>query len=71
MCRLTAVAPIGPLAWKLPCAVGAALKRQKTKNKTKQNKTKHTHTHTHLGVPAVAQWDQQRLGIPGQPDTVG
>ena len=33
-CRLAAVAPIRPLAWKLPCASGAALKG-------------HTHTHTH------------------------
>ena len=31
--RLAATAPIRPLAWKLPHAVGAALKRQK------QNKT--------------------------------
>ena len=33
-CRLAAAAPIRPLAWELPHAVGAALK--KTKNKTKQ-----------------------------------
>ena len=33
-CRLAAVAPIRPLAWKPPYATGAALKRQK--NKTKQ-----------------------------------
>ena len=32
-CRPAAVAPIGPLAWEPPYAVGAALK-------TKQNKTK-------------------------------
>ena len=35
--RPTAVAPIRPLAWELPCATGAALKSQKNK---KQNKTK-------------------------------
>ena len=34
-CRLATVAPIRPLAWQLPYAAGAALKRQ---NKTKQNK---------------------------------
>ena len=30
-CRPAAVAPIQPLAWEPPYAVGAALKRQKTK----------------------------------------
>mgnify|MGYP007113924879 CR=1 FL=1 len=35
-CRLGATALIGPLAWELPYAMGAALKRQ---NNTKQNKT--------------------------------
>ena len=29
--RLAAAAPIHPLAWELPCAVGSALKRQKQK----------------------------------------
>ena len=37
-CRLAARAPIGPLAWERPYAMGAALKRQKDT---------HTHTHTH------------------------
>ena len=37
--RLAAVAPIGPLAWELPYAMGAALKIKKAKNKSK-NKTK-------------------------------
>ena len=32
-CSLTAVAPIGPLAWEPPYAVGAALKKQKKKKK--------------------------------------
>ena len=32
-CGPTAVAPIGPLAWKPPCAVGAALKMKKKSNK--------------------------------------
>ena len=35
--RPAAIAPIGPLAWEPPYAIGGALKRQKTK---KQNKTK-------------------------------
>ena len=32
-CMSAAVALIGPLAWEPPCAVGAALKGQKTKKK--------------------------------------
>ena len=33
---VSAVAPIRPLAWEPPCAVGAALKRQKKKKKEKK-----------------------------------
>ena len=32
-CRSVAVAPIRPLTWELPCASGAALKRQRQKQK--------------------------------------
>ena len=35
--RPAATAPIGPLAWKLPYAVGAALKRQKKKKYIEEN----------------------------------
>ena len=38
--KLAAVAPIGPLAWEPPCAVGAALKRQKTTTTTTTKKRK-------------------------------
>ena len=38
--RLEATALIRPLAWELPYAVGAALKRQKTKDKKKKKKEK-------------------------------
>ena len=31
--RLAAIAPIGPLAWELPCVVGVALKSKKKKKK--------------------------------------
>ena len=34
-CRSAAIAPVRLLAWKLPYAVGAALKRRKVKNKIK------------------------------------
>ena len=37
-CRLAATAPIGPLAWKLPYASDAALKRQKYQKKKKKKK---------------------------------
>ena len=36
--RPVANAPIGPLAWELPYAVDAALKRQKEKRKKKSTK---------------------------------
>ena len=32
-CRSAAIGPIRPLAWEIPHAVGAALKRQKTKKR--------------------------------------
>ena len=37
-CKLAATAPIHPLAWEPPYAVGAALKGQKTKKKEKKRK---------------------------------
>ena len=39
-CRPAAAAPIQPLAWEPPYAVGAALKRQNKKNKNKKNPSK-------------------------------
>ena len=38
--RLAATPPIGPLAWELPYAVGAALKEKKKKKKGKRKKKK-------------------------------
>ena len=38
--RPVATAPVGPLAWEPPYAVGAALKRQKKKKKKKKRKEK-------------------------------
>ena len=35
-CRPAAVAPVGPLAWEPPYALGAALKKQKKKKKVIQ-----------------------------------
>ena len=37
-CRLAATAPIGPLAWELPYAVGADLKKVKKKKKEGRKK---------------------------------
>ena len=42
--RPAAAAPIPPLAWELPHAMGTALKRQQQQHKEL------------LGVPVVAQW---------------
>ena len=36
-CRLVATAPTGPLAWELPKAASAALKRQQRKEKEKND----------------------------------
>ena len=38
-CRPAATAPIQPLAWETPYAMGVALKRQKTKKKKKKRLT--------------------------------
>ena len=38
-CRPVATAPIRPLAWKPPYAVGVALEKAKGKNKQTKNKT--------------------------------
>jgi len=39
-CRPAAVAPIRPLAWEPPYAVGAALKKQETKKKREREREK-------------------------------
>ena len=39
-CRPAAAAPIQPLAWELPCAAGAALKRPPKKEKRKKKERK-------------------------------
>ena len=39
-CRPSAVALMGPLAWELPYAVGAALEKTKTKQKQKNTRGK-------------------------------
>ena len=40
--RPEAAAPVQPLAWELPYAVGVALKRQKEKKKEKKKKQRHS-----------------------------
>ena len=44
-CRLAAIAPIGPLAWEPPYAVGVALKRQKKKRKEGRKKERKEKEH--------------------------
>ena len=49
-CRLAATAPIQPLAWELPYAIGAALKRKQQQNKQTKKKTRsesRSPAHTH------------------------
>ena len=36
--RLVAIAPIRPLAWKPPCAMGVALEKTERQNKTNKQK---------------------------------
>ena len=45
-CRPVAIAPIGPLTWEPPYAVGAALKRQKKKKKKDKDSVKSYHPDT-------------------------
>jgi len=45
-CRLAATAPIRPLAWELPYAVGVALKSKKQKAKKKRHMPLHVHCGT-------------------------
>ena len=42
-CRLAAAIPIQPLAWELPHAAGAAVKRKKKKKKKKKKKGSNSH----------------------------
>ena len=63
-CRLAATAPIGPLAWKPPYAVGVALKRQKKKRKEKRY-TDYTCSAGHQGKVNVIP----RISLPAPGDT--
>jgi len=46
--RLAATAPIRPLAWETPYALGASQEMAKRQKKKKQNKTKKHHKIPHL-----------------------
>ena len=48
-CRPAAAAPIPPLAWETPYAVGMALEKAKTQ-KTKKKKKKENVVHMHRGI---------------------
>ena len=52
-CRLAAVAPIQPLAWELPEAMGVALKNKKIRNSWTRR--------TDIWLPMEREWDG--LGI--------
>ena len=64
--RLAATAPIRPLAWEPPYAMGAALKRQKPKKKIWSSccgtvEMNLTRNHEVAGlIPALAQWVKDR-----------
>ena len=46
-CRPAATAPIRPLAWEPPCALGAAPKRQKEKKENAQSHSSLSNTLVH------------------------
>ena len=54
-CKPAATAPIRPLGWEPPYAKSAVLEKTKRQKINKENKD------TILGVPTVAQGDQQHL----------
>ena len=43
-CRPMATAPIGPLAWEAPYAVGVVLEKKKKDKKKKRERERNTHT---------------------------
>ena len=56
-CRPAAVAPIRPLAWEPPYAVGTALKKKKGVPIVAQQLTNPTRNHGVAGsIPDLAQW---------------
>ena len=54
LCRLAAAAPIRPLAWEPPYAVGVALKRQEAKDKNKHHKQQVLARMRRKGNPSTA-----------------
>ena len=59
--RVAAVAPIGPLAWELPYAAGAALKRPKNK-KIKEREREKTFNHRNILQNIVGK-DDRKLAV--------
>ena len=54
-CRPAAPAPVQPLAWEPPYAMGVVLNRQKTKKE--KNPANPTSIHEAVGsIPGLAQW---------------
>jgi len=64
-CRLVATAPIGPLAWEPPNAVGVAQEMAKIKDKTKQNKKKEKKPTDLENRLVVAKGDEEGVGWTG------
>ena len=74
-CRLAAAAPIQPLAWECPYAVGADLKKKKRKENRKKkrrdaeiktDRKHHVKTETEAGV--THPQDKERQGLPATPE---
>lgn len=56
-CRLTAAASIRPLAWELPYATGAALKKKKRKEKKERRNSRSSRYGTTWSVASWECWD--------------
>ena len=57
-CSLAAIVPIGPLAWELLYAMGAALKSKRKKKKKKNYMKLYEHRYSHPGAGSGAFFSQ-------------
>ena len=60
-CRLVAAAPVQPLAWELPYAVGVALKSKKRKKKKKKKKYRERYDYTGTQMSGISSYIKDSL----------
>ena len=64
-CRPAVTAPIGPLVWEPPYAVGEAIKSKKIKNKKKNRKERNLYATTTKGNQGQARGSEKRTPLGG------